>query len=182
MCFPLWHPKSAKWAGMQQIATKASPPQQFGNQMPELLNMSLLKPSGSHLVTKCQNWSNWAFWDHLGAIWPPGARIAPNELSQAIWEPFGHQVPEVLKMSLLRPSGSHLAARCQNCSKWAFWSHLWAIWSPGARIAQNKPSEAIWEPFGYQRSAKRAGAPYIATKCAFQYAILYQQSEREYRI
>jgi len=167
MCFPPCHSKSAKSTGIPN-SDNSWPPhcppdaritqnhrsapiwKLFGHQVAELLKMRLLRPPGSHLATRCQNCSKWAFWDHLGAMWPPAARIAPNEPSETIWEPFGHQVPELLKIRFLRPSGHHLATRCQNCSKWAFWDHLGAIWPPGGRIAQNEVSEATWEPFGHQ--------------------------------
>ena len=72
---------------------------------------------GGHLATSCQKCSKRTSWNCLGAVWLLGARSAQNEPSEAIWEPFGHQMPEVFKMSLLKPSGSHLVTRCQNCSK-----------------------------------------------------------------
>ena len=137
------HPKSSKWAGIPQITTKcafhyAIPNQQnerayhksrqnvlstmpslkpFGHKMAELLKMSILKPSGSHLGTRCKNCLKWGFWDHLGAMWPPGARIIQNEPSDTTWKPFGHQVAELLKMSFLKPPGSELATKVAELLK-----------------------------------------------------------------
>ena len=48
------------------------------------------------------------FMDNLSSETPLGA----------IWDPFGDQVPEMFKMRLLKPSGSHLATRCQSEAIW----------------------------------------------------------------
>ena len=90
--------------------------------------------------------------------------------TEAAWEPFGHQTVEELKMSLQRPSGSHLATRAQNSSKWASRDHLGATWPTELRIAQKELTEAISEAFGHlspeQRkiSLQRPSGSHLATR------------------
>jgi len=75
---------------------------------------------------------------------------AQNKPSGAIWGSFGHRTPECFKMILLEPSGSHLATGRQNAPKWAFWSHMAAIWPQGTRMPENEASGAIWQPFDHR--------------------------------
>ena len=150
----------------------------FGHQLPEVLKTNLLELSGSRLAARCQKCSKWALWSHLGAIWPPDARSVQNEPSEAIREPFSDQVPELLKISLLKPSGSHLVTRCQNCSR-----HIlhFTLWTYTSKVSGNTANSNIFcISLSKPTPAKWAGTQQIATYCAFQTVHLNQQSEREH--